>query len=337
MAISVSFNGENFEQVIYSKEDAFEQLIAQNAKTIFGNKAIYLDTKRKINKSGLGETIPDGFLINLSEPDDPEFYLVEIELKNHDFLKHILPQITKFFDFYSSSHEQQNLTGQIFSILKEDNDSGNKLRGLIGSNETYKFLKDTVESSQKILIIIDGLKPEFEKMMNTHKDTWGKMVRVLIINHFQRNNSSVLTVEPPFQDIPFEDAVSPSPDKEISKPSQYTEEFHLDGCESNTKDIYSKLKSEFLNVKGTLKFNPVKFYIGVRDTKNIAAIRFRKTKLLLEFDLLENEVISEAKHHKVRLYSNRGPMVEINDTSHWDEIQKLISKLVEVHQAKTYI
>ncbi len=334
MAISVSLDGENFEQVPYKIEADFEQLVANNAETIFGNKAIYIDTKRKINKSGLGETIPDGFLIDLSEPDDPQFYLVEVELQNHDFFRHILPQITKFFDFYSSSYEQQRLTEQIFSIIKEDSTSGKKLRGLIGSNETFKFLKDTLENSQNILIIIDGLKPEFEKMMNTHKDTWGKMVKVQILNHFQRNNSSILTVEPPFQAIPFEDAISPPPDKEISEPSQYTEELHLDGCEANVRDTYSKLKSEFLSVKSTLRFNPVKYYIGVRDIRNIAAIRFRKRKLLLELDLSEDEVnkMIKPEHHKVRLYSSRGPMVEIDDAKYWDEIQKLISKLVEKHQ-----
>jgi hypothetical protein len=31
MAISVSLNGDNFEQVIYAKEDDFERLVAENA------------------------------------------------------------------------------------------------------------------------------------------------------------------------------------------------------------------------------------------------------------------------------------------------------------------
>jgi hypothetical protein len=79
MAISVSLNGEIFEQVIYSREDDFEQLVAKNAETIFGNKSIYISAKRKINTLTLGGTIPDGFLIDLSDPDDPQFYLVEVK------------------------------------------------------------------------------------------------------------------------------------------------------------------------------------------------------------------------------------------------------------------
>jgi predicted transport protein len=337
MAIGVSLNGENFEQVIYNKEDAFEQLIAQNAQTIFGDKSIYIDAKKKVNTSSLGGTIPDGFLIDLSDPDDPQFYLVEVELQNHDFFNHIFPQITKFFAFYRDSKQRHKLIETMFAFFQNDSVLAKKLRDLIGPKEIHKFFTDTINSNQNILIIIDGPKPEFEEIIDTYTDTWGRMVKVQIVNHFQRNDNNILTVEPPFQSIPFEDAISPSQDNEPSEPSQYSEEFHLDGCEVNIRDIYNKLKNEFLNAKSTLRFNPVKYYVGVRDIRNIAAIRLRKRKLLLEFDLSENEVNSESKHHKIRLYAGRGPMVEIDDTSHWDEIQKLIAILVEVHQAKSYI
>lgn len=334
MAISVSLNGKNFEQVLYAKEDAFEQLVAQNAQTIFGDKAIYIDTKKKVNTSSLGGTIPDGFLIDLSDSDEPQFYLVEVELKSHDFFRHIFPQITRFFAFYRDSKQQHKLIETMFDIFKDSPALAHKLRDLIGAKEIYKFLKDTIDNGQNILIVIDGPKAEFKEIMDTYTDTWGRMVKVQIVNHFQQNNSNILTVEPPFQAIPFEDAISLPPDKEISEPSQYTEELHLDGCEANVRDTYSKLKSEFLSVKSTLRFNPVKYYIGVRDIKNIAAIRFRKRKLLLELDLSEDEVnkMIKPEHHKVRLYSSRGPMVEIDDAKYWDEIQKLISKLVEKHQ-----
>jgi predicted transport protein len=337
MAISVALNGEVFEQVIYSKEDDFEDLVAKNAGTIFGDKTIYIDAKRKLNTLSLGGTIPDGFLIDLSDPDDPQFYLVEIELQSHDFFRHIFPQITKFFAFFRDSKQRTKLIEIIFKFMQDnfvkDINLTKKVVEIIKTNEAYKFLKDTMDNGQNILIIIDGPKAEFKEIMDTYTDTWGRMVKVQIVNHFQRNNSNILTVEPPFQHLTFEDAISPSPDKEIQEPSQYTEEFHLDGCEANLRDIYNKLKSEFLNAKSTLRFIPVKNYVGVRDIRNIAAIRCRKTKLLLECCYLtEDEVnkMMDPKHHrKVRLYSGKGPIVEIDDTSHWDEIQKLIARLVE--------
>lgn len=332
MTISVSLNGEVFEQVVYSKESDFEELVAKNAETIFGDKAIYIDVKRKINTTTLGGTIPDGFLIDLSDIENPEFYLVEVELQNHDFFGHIFPQITKFFAFYRDSKQRQKMIETIFTIFREDTNLENKIRESIGSREIYKFLKDKMDDSQNILIVIDEPKAEFKEIMDTYTDTWGRMVKVQIVNHFQRNNSNILTVEPPFQSIPFEDAISPSPDMEISEPSQYTEELHLDGCEANVRDTYSKLKSEFLSVKNTLMFNPVKEYVGVRDIRNIAVIYFYKRKLLVECILPEDEVNRIVQPHKVRLYPRRGPMVEIDDMRHWDEIQKLIVRLVAKHQ-----
>ncbi len=329
MDISVSLNGDNFEQVIYAKEDAFEQLVAQNAQTIFGDKAIYIDAKKKMDTSFLGGAIPDGFLIDLSDQNDPQFYIVEVELQKHSF-RHILEQINKFITSCRNSSHQQTLIGKLYEIseLREI------IHNLISPRETYKFLKDTIARNQKILIIIDGLKPEIEEQKKYHTE-WEAMVKVQTIKHFKQGENNILIVDPPFENLWPGNTSFPSPEKKVGKDSQYTEEFHLDGCEANVRDTYNKLKSEFLSVKSTLRFNPVKYYVGVRDIKNIAAIRFRKRKLLVEFDLSEDEVNKTMKtkhHHKIRLCSSKGPMVEIDDMSHWDEIQKLISKVMEKHQ-----
>ena len=199
MTISIFLNGQNCQQVIYNKEDAFEKFIVDNAETIFGANSIYVDIKHKIENTSLGGTIPDGALIDFSDLNSPKFYLVEIELQIHNFLKHIFPQITKFFAFYNKPSEQQKLTDKIFTIIKKDEALKDKLKKMIGSKEIYKSLKDALENSQNILIIIDGFKPEFKEMMDTYTDTWGKMVNVQIINHFRNEDQNIITAEPPFQ------------------------------------------------------------------------------------------------------------------------------------------
>jgi predicted transport protein len=344
MAISVSLNGEIFEQVIYSSEDDFEQLVAKNAQTIFGDKAIYIDAKKKLSTSSLGGTIPDGFLIDLSELDDPQFYLVEAELQSHDFFKHIFPQITKFFAFYRDSKQRHKLIETIFTLFQEDATLTKKLKDSIGTKEIYKFLKDTIDSNQNILIIIDGPKPEFKEIIDTYTDTWGKMVKVQIVNHFRRNNNHIFTVEPPFQSLPFGDVFTPSPEKETSEPSRYTEEFHLQNRQPKVAEIYRKLKQEFINVKNTLWFNPTTGYIGVGDRKQIAFIKLQKKRIRLVVLMAENEVKETLRsgHHDVIRHTeadqhfwggnNPNCSVEISDTEHWDEIQKLLVRLVEKHQ-----
>ncbi len=344
MAISVSLNGQIFEQVIYSREDDFEQLVAQNAQTIFGDKAIYIDAKKRINTSSIGGTIPDGFLIDLSDPDDPQFYLVEVELQGHDFFRHIFPQITKFFAFYRDSKQRHNLIETIFALFQNDSVLTKKLRDSIGSKEIYKFLKDTIDNSHNILIIIDGPKSEFEEIMDTYTDTWGRMVKVQIVNHFRRNNNHVLTMEPPFQNLVFEDAVSPAPNKDSPKPSPYTEEFHLQNRQPGLVEIYEKLKRAFLTANSAVRFNPTKYYIGVIDTKQIAFITLQKKRIRLVVLMPENEVrdtLPSGRHNVCthsdsvqRFWGGNNPncTVQIADTEHWDEIQEMLVRLVERHQ-----
>jgi len=340
MAISVSLNGAIFEQVIYSKEEDFEQLVVRNAETIFGDRAIYIDAKRKINTSSLGGTIPDGFLIDLSDPDDPQFYVVEVELQSHDFSSHILQQINKFITSCKNPKHRQNLIDVVFSlsVVKD------KIRELTGSIEIYKFLKDTIDSSQNILIVIDGPKAEFKEMTDTHTDTWGKMVKVQIVNHFRRDNNDILTVEPPFQNLVFEDAVSPSPDKEISEPSQYTEEFHLEQCNEKTKAVYARIRRQFFETKSSLRLVGAKNYIGVVDKRRIAYIQPKGKKVHLIVLMGENEVrkVLSSGHHKVvsfsesrqRSWGGKSPACGVNmhDTDRWEEIQELVARLVEKHQ-----
>jgi len=340
MAVSVSLNGEIFEQVVYSQEDDFEQLVAKNAETIFGDKSIYINAKRKITTSALGGTIPDGFLMDMSDTDEPQFYLVEVELQSHDFFKHIFPQITKFFAFYKNSSDRQKLTEKIFSILREDDVLKDKLKKMIGSKEIYKFLKDTLEDSQNILIIIDGLKSEFEEIMDTYTDTWGKMVKVQIINHFRYENQNIITAEPPFQNLEFGDATT-STDIEKTDTSLYTEEFHLEGCNENLRNIYNRLKQSFLKIKNEIRFNPTKYYIGVYVKRQFAYIQCYKKKIKVIVYLPENEVreVIRSQNHVIKSHSesaqrfwgggnNPNCSVEIYDTEHFEEIETLLQKVV---------
>ena len=344
MGISVFLNGQEYEQVVYDEETGFEALIAANSETLFGNEAIYIDVKQRIGSGPLGGTIPDGMLLDLADLDNPEFYLVEVELQSHDFYRHIFPQITKFFAFFRNASSRQKLTEQIFSIFKADSPLREKLKKLIGTREIYKFLKDMLENSQNILIIIDGPKSEFDEIMDTYTDTWGRMVKIQIVNHFRRNNNDILTIEPPIQNLVFEDAVSLPPDKDSPKPSPYTEEFHLQNRQPGLVEIYEKLKRAFLTANSAVRFNPTKYYIGVIDTKQIAFITLQKKRIRLVVLMPENEVrdtLPSGRHNVCthsdsvqRFWGGNNPncTVQIADTEHWDEIQEMLVRLIEKHQ-----
>lgn len=98
--IVMYMNENKFTEVTFRYESEFEELVKMNYKILFGKKTIYFDLKNKIDTKSLGSSIPDGFLFDFRDEENPEFYIVEVEIAKHDFYKHIFPQITKFFAFF---------------------------------------------------------------------------------------------------------------------------------------------------------------------------------------------------------------------------------------------
>jgi len=135
-------------------------------------------------------------------------------------------------------------------------------------------------------------------------------------------------------------ALSRSLDKKTSEPSRCTEEFDLQGWSANVKDIVDKLKNTFLGIKNSLRFNRTNIYTGVVDKKQIAYIQPKEKNVRLRVLMAESEVrdILRSGHHKVvghsertqRYWGGKNPncSVEICDTEHWDEIQRLLTRLV---------
>jgi len=79
----------------FKSEAEFESIIVENSKLFFGNSSIFIVTKKKIDSKFLGGTVPDGFLIDLSDVENPEFYIVEVELATTVFIN-TLPFILFF-------------------------------------------------------------------------------------------------------------------------------------------------------------------------------------------------------------------------------------------------
>ncbi len=265
----------------FSKESEIEQLVVDNARPLFGQNAIYVDAKKKIDNKAIGGVIPDGFLFDLSDAKNPEFYIVEVELSKHNFFNHIFPQVTKFFAFFKNSGSQGQLIEKLYEIFSTDDDLRKELKSKIGNKEVFKFLKDSIENSQNILIVIDNEKAEFPEIIETYTDTWGKMVKVAILKEYHGQNGksdTILTMTPDFENIENIDIVT----TEAEQPYQltaYTEDFHLDGVEDNIKELYRKLKAEMTARIPNLTFNSQRYYISLRKKRNFAFLKVRKKKL----------------------------------------------------------
>jgi predicted transport protein len=328
-------DGKKFQEYRYSVEDELEREIVDNSQLFFGKHTIYIDAKRKIESKALGGTIPDGFLFDLSDKEEPEFYVVEVELKSHDFFNHIFPQITKFFAFFKNRKSQAELVEKIFSIVNTDMELKKEFKKYLGEKEIYKSIKDTIDNSQNILLVIDDKKDDLPEIMETYSDTWGKMVKVLIFKKFVHANEFIYVIEPDFENIEY--GYAESVDKAERKEIEYTEEFHLEGIDDEIKAAYFKIKENLLKINKDLVFNPQKYYISIIHNKNIAFFQFRKKKIRLVVMSPEDDVRLKIKNHNVKHLSEgvqkfwNGPSCEIiiDNKENMDEIINLLKSLIK--------
>lgn len=324
-----------YREVDLSTEIELEQHVVNHSKSLFGNSSIYIDAKRKLQTKALGGTIPDGFLFDFTDIDNPEFYITEVELKKHDFYTHIFPQITKFFAFFRNPQSQSQLVEKLFEIINTDTGLKKEFKKHLKEKEIFKFLKDLLETSQMILLIIDGEKEELPEIIDTYTDTWGKMLRLMILRKYQSNQDILLSVDPEFENIEYS-LVTTIDQKADNTEIQYSEEFHLDGIADPIKAAYSTMKSRLLEIDKTLLFNPRKYYISIVKGKNIAFFQFRKGKIRLVVLLTEELVRKRITHHRVvsltesvqRFWHSPSCEVIIENTENLQEVIDLLHELV---------
>ena len=328
-------NNKKFQEYNYGLEDELEKEIVNNSKLLFGKHTIYIDAKRKIEAKALGGTIPDGFLFDLSDIDNPEFYIVEAELVSHHFFNHIFPQITKFFAFFKNNKSQMELVEKIFSIVNTIPELKKEFKKYLVDREIYKFIKDVIENSQNILLIMDGEKNELPEIIETYSDTWGKMVKLLILKKFFNENDFIYTLNPDFANIEY---AYEKPIKEITELEdiEYSEEFHLDGIKNEVKEAYFEIKEKLLKINENLRFNPRKHYISIVTNKNIAFFKFSKKKIKFIVMLPEQIVKDKIKKHSIKLlsesaqkfYNNQCCAIIIDNKESIDEIVELLKALI---------
>jgi len=295
MKSAIYMDGTRFVETEFKSEDDFEKVIKENSKTLFGSKTIYFDLKRKIDSKVLGSSIPDGFLFDFKDEENPEFYIVEVELAKHDFYKHIFPQITKFFAFFKNSKSRDELIEKLFNFIKSDEQLEEEFKQYLNKKELYKSLKDIVENSQNILLIIDENKAEFQEVFQTYTDTWDKMVKVEILKQYTANKKTIFSLNPDFENINFSEPVSSQETEKI-----YSENYHTEDVEERILSIYEKIKSAILKMDPNIKVNPQKYYISFRKNRNFVFVKLKKKKMHIVIMLPYERGKRLIKSHKLK-------------------------------------
>lgn len=331
--MTVVVNGKRFAQFSYPNEKDFEQDVVQFAKVLFGPSVVYIDAKKRLESKTLGNTVPDGFLFVFSEPTDPRFYIVEVEISEHSFYSHIFPQITKFFAFYRNTAVRKTLADQLHVLIDSDKALKSEFKSHLGTGEVYKFLSDMLETSQNILLISDDTIRELPEIFDTYTDTWGKLVKYLEVRKYTSGTDVVFSLTPDFETLPY---AEPGQGDDGPGNGEISERDHLLGVAEQVESVYKKIKEVAASIDNRLVFNSQKYYISIKAGKNIVFLEIRKSKIRFIALLPENEIRSIVKHHNIvslsppvqKFYNSPCASIEVVDASHFEEIEAVLKVLV---------
>jgi hypothetical protein len=187
-----------YEPLPYSKESELEEAVNEVKAALFGPKRIYLDDKRKIGAKGSTNNLPDGYLLDFTNPKEPRLIVVENDLASHQHIKHIAVQILEFSLSYESSKTKlKNIIKEMLQKRPEDWKTCETFAQTNGYDNVDYLLESIIHKDQSFnaLLIIDKLEEELEMvLMNRFKFP----VETITLNRFQNQKGEILYEFEPF-------------------------------------------------------------------------------------------------------------------------------------------
>ena len=198
---------EKFIEVPFEKESELEHAVNEVKVALFGSTRIYLDDKKKIGQKGGTNNLPDGYLIDLTNKQDPKIFVVENDLASHQHLKHIAVQILEFsLSFETSKVKLKNI---IKEMLQKRPNEWKKCEEFAKENgyENVDFLLESIihkKDSFNALLIIDELGDELETVVISR---FKFPVEVTTLKRYRSENGKILYEFEPFLNEVTEDTV----------------------------------------------------------------------------------------------------------------------------------
>jgi len=189
---------EKYTELPYEKEAELEDAVNEVKDALFGNNRIYLDDKRKIGGKGKTNNLPDGYLIDLSDKQDPKIFVVENDLASHQHLKHIAVQILEFsLSFESSKVKVKNIIKEMLQKREEDWSRCEEYAKKNGYENVDYLLESIIhkQDSFNALLIIDEVGEELETVLISR---FKFPVEVVTLKQFKNQNGNILYEFEPF-------------------------------------------------------------------------------------------------------------------------------------------
>lgn len=148
------------------KEVDFERDVVTNAERIFGTTAIYIDIKKRISGNKI-LSIPDGYVIDVTEPHDPKLFVIENEIVRHDPYRHIGIQMLRFLRSYDGA--KQTIRNTLMEEIASNKVNLQKLKNAAkraGSRNIDAYLDKAVFRDFRGIVVIDEAQDELRQVLD---------------------------------------------------------------------------------------------------------------------------------------------------------------------------
>lgn len=240
-------DGVRYQEWTPPNEDELEQMVKEHAQEIFGDSSIYLDIRCKLtSRAGVG-SIPDGYVIVLSSPQ--QWHIVEVELSSHQLYEHIVPQVSKFISGIANPATRNQIVSVIYNEINENDFWKSAVKKAIGSEEIYKFVSELISKPPCVTIVIEKKTSELDDALSAINCPEKKVVE---FRTFRRENADAVHTHL------FEPIIQPKPairPQRVIPPEEEKEE---------GSQIAGRVPFEELVAAGLLKDGQILYFFNTR-------------------------------------------------------------------------
>lgn len=178
-----------FDAFPYEREDEFERDVVSHAERIFGSSALYVDVKRRMKGNNI-VTIPDGYVIDLTDPQQPQLFVIENEIVRHDAFNHIGIQMLRFVTSFDDAAKLA-----IRKYLMEHLSANPETLAVLevaakraGSRNVDVYLESAVYREFKGIVVIDEAKDELYHVIKSIRAS----ISVLQFKRYRADDGSLI-------------------------------------------------------------------------------------------------------------------------------------------------
>ncbi len=312
------------EAKFHTKSD-LEEFVIQNHRTLFGENTLIIDNTKSTN-----EYFPNVFLVDFNSGENPKMYLIEISTSDNS-LGLLYARITNFLALLKNKSYQNEFLVTLCNIISANDEVKNEMKQWLNEGQKgSEFLSDMLKNKPAILLVKDYENVVLDLMQAVYLDTWGKMVRQILVKKYYCKEDTIYDVNPAFVDIWK---------NEKSKKEggiQLTENDHLCELPDRIRKIYNDIKTALLETDGSLEFNPKKHYISIRKNKNLAFLHLRRKNVDIVVMNPEEITRERIKHHHIKtlpasvqkFWNGECCTIVVENSDNLDEVIELLKMVV---------